>query len=213
MNYIELDLNEKYNNFFEVMEVLQASGYLAKRTDILKYIDLTLTLNSNMRDAFKVMNVSFSALEMMTNFKFKSVNNKQCNISANLYDWLVFIKNAVVNWYDSHLVAMMVLAIIDFVNTEYLNYSQAKQSYSVTKDFFGIDDEMYEKIVSCAEKMEKAVGTVSKDEYKLLITEFDITEFEASEFKNICNVLNKADSKVFFNPSTLKFGILQKIRN
>jgi hypothetical protein len=207
----EFNLCEKYKNIFELMEVLQSSEYLDKKTDILKYIDLTLSLTSNMRDAFKVMNVSFSALEMMANFKFKSINNKQCNISANLYDWLVFIKNAIANWYDSHLVAMMILAIIDFVNTEYLNYSQAKQNYNVPKDFFGLEDDVYEKIIACAEKMEKAVGIVSKDDYKLLVTEFDISEFNSSDFEKISATLNKANNKTFFNSYTSKFGILQKI--
>ena len=80
-----INLSETYidnKNIFEIIENIQNLKITSSKTDILKMIDITLTLFSNNNDIFKIMNISFNTMELFNEFKF-STDNENCYITAS----------------------------------------------------------------------------------------------------------------------------------
>lgn len=195
-----INLSETYidnKNIFEIIENIQNLKITSSKTDILKMIDITLTLFSNNNDIFKIMNISFNTMELFNEFKF-STDNENCYITASLYDWITFIKTIITNWsYDSNLLSMFIIKISDFVNQEFNNYKlihNTQSNINIYETYFNITNDLYLKFKDLCSKLNHIIGKASLTDNKLKINKY--------ELQNLTD-LNLIFYKINFNTNTV----------
>ena len=195
-----INLSETYidnKNIFEIIENIQNLKITSSKTDILKMIDITLTLFSNNNDIFKIMNISFNTMELFNEFKF-STDNENCYITASLYDWITFIKTIITNWsYDSNLLSMFIIKISDFVNQEFNNYKlihNTQSNINIYETYFNITNDLYLKFKDLCSKLNNIIGKASLTDNKLKINKY--------ELQNLTD-LNLIFYKINFNTNTV----------
>ena len=113
-------LTKNNENLFKLIQDIEKLEIIKSKIEILDFIDLTLTLSTNDKNLFKIMNVSFNAMELFNNFEFITTSDN-CKIKSSINNWILFVKTILNTWtYDSNLLAMFIIKISDLLTNEYL---------------------------------------------------------------------------------------------
>lgn len=206
-------LTKNNENLFKLIQDIEKLEIIKSKIEILDFIDLTLTLSTNDKNLFKIMNVSFNAMELFNNFEFITTSDN-CKIKSSISNWILFVKTILNTWtYDSNLLAMFIIKISDFLNNEYLKYCKENSINPVIdiyKEYFNIDKIQYQKLNNLCSNLNKIIGTVSFLDLEIIYKEYDMKKLEINELIKIIYKINNQFKKEYCSIKNNNLLILLK---